>query len=42
MADISKGPVSSMPGSLSTPPAGAMCDDGASNWLWQDDLYRKA
>ena len=20
----------------------AMCDDGASNWLWQDDLYRKA
>lgn len=27
MSDISRGPVSSMPGSLSSPPAGAMCDD---------------
>jgi len=27
MADISRGPVSTLPGARNTPPAGAMCDD---------------
>ena len=27
MADVSRGPVSTLPNALSTPPAGTMCDD---------------